>query len=294
MPIIVNDVQQAPTIRNLSVNGVSIQTLAWNVTQRGARWRVPGRRGDNQPLPGLHGTNYLAGKTYDENTLVLNMWVIGANPDGSMPSSLNRVRQVEQHADMLTALFSSETQLVLTQTRPDGDRVLTGEVKSAIDFTTMAGATRAEFSVEIVAADPFWYSPETTSQTAQALTSGFYSMSAFADCTAPINKGTYTLSGPIQSPTLLNPTTGQFLSLADSVAAGEQWVVDNQQWSSRVVNATTHASRNVIAATAHAGGASLLDLSPDMINGPRVGVLGSGQTSQTALQVAARKAYLIA
>ena len=272
-------------VGGLTVNGVDLQTLAWNIKNRSSRWAIAGRRGSNRDLPGLHGTSKLTGKPYDEGTVVLTMWALGCNHDGTMPSG-SRARRVEEHIDRIGRLFSAPT-LTLVQPRGDGDRVLTGEVVKAIDFTSMAGGTRAEFAVEIVAADPFWHSQGVVSQTVVTAAAGTYVLSSFADCTAPIVGATYTVTGPVNSPVLTDPVTGQWVKLAANVPAGQSWVVDSSQWTSKLNGG------NALAQTSHGGGATFIDLSADEA-GPRITLGGTGQTSATSVRIEARKAYLSA
>ena len=287
MPIIVqNDPSTSSPKTGLTVNGVDIQTHAWNVVNRSGRWAIPGRRGGNRELPGLHGASRLTGKPFDENTVVLTMWVVGANHDGSMPENPSRRAQVEAHVDSLGRLFTAPM-LTLVQRREDGDRVLTGEVVKAIDFHSMAGATRAEFGVEIVAASPFWRASSETAQTVVASAAGAYSFSSFSDITAPLVEATYSVTGPVNSPVLTDPVTGQWVKLATNVPAGQSWVVNSADWSS------TLGGKNAIAVTSHGFGATFLDLTADEA-GPRVVLGGTGQTSGTSIRITARKAYLSA
>lgn len=285
-PIIVQAPSATSAATGLTVNGVDLQTYAWNIVNRSGRWGVPARRGSNRELPGLHGSSRLAGKPFDENTVILTMWVVGANHDGTLPTSPSRRAVVERYVDELGRLFTAPL-LTLVQRRADGDRVLTGEVVKTIDFKSMAGATRAEFGVEILAADPFWYSPTKVAQTVVTAAAGEYRFSAFADATAPLVGATYTVTGPVNSPVLTDPVTGQWVKLATNVPSGQSWVIDTAAWTS-TLNGT-----NVLAMTTHGLGATFLDLTADAA-GPRVVLGGTGQTSGTSIRINARKAYLSA
>lgn len=286
MPIVAG-VITPPDYGSLSVNGVPLQTLAFNVTQRGSRWKVPGRRGDNQALPGLHGSHRVAGKPYDENTIVLGMWIVGANEDGTLPTVKSRQVLVEQHLDMLVRLFTADAGVSLQQHRLDGDRYMAGEVTQAVDFTSMAGATRAEFNVEIVAADPFWYDEATTTQVQIVSEPQTVRLDKFSEATGPLTKGVYKVVGPVQSPTLTNPMTGQWVKLATELTAGQTWVLDSGQWSSTIDGA------NALSDTVHGLGATFIDLSA-LGGGPKIRLDGDGMSGQTSLSVTARKAYLLA
>lgn len=272
---------------NLTVNGVNLQHYAWNIQTRGSRFNIPKRRGSNTSMPGAHGARRVPGKPFEARSLILTMWAVGCNPDGSVPVG-GAQRTVEQNIDTLGRLFTATPEVSLVQTREDGTtRTLVGAVEQAIDFTTMAGASRAEFAVEITASDPFWYDVNTTTQTVMTPSAGTYPFLSFANTTAPLVKATYTLKGPATSPVLTNPVTGQWVKYAGTLAQGALWVVNTQTWTS------TANGTNVIAQTTHGDGVTFLELSPH-VAGPQVALSGTGFSAVSSLQIVARKAYLSA
>ena len=57
----------------LTVNGVALNTLAYNITSFTGRIRVPGRRGADSIVPGRHGSIRSPGKRYEAAEVVLTM-----------------------------------------------------------------------------------------------------------------------------------------------------------------------------------------------------------------------------
>lgn len=272
---------------DLLVDGVSVQTHAFNVTTRSSRWVVPGRRGDNPSLPGVHGSLWTPGKPYEENTLVWKMWAVGANPDGSMPDG-DRAEKVLEHLDALTRMFTAPGLRTVRQ----GDRQFRGEVTAAIDLSSMAGGTRAEFAVEWTLPVPFWEDVESTVQTknpGSGQTSATLRFDAFDGATAPLTGATYEVTGPVQSPRLTDLVTGQWVKLGATLTSGQTWRVHAGSWESTVNGA------NRVGATTHGEGATFLDLNPHPDGTMSVGFSADGGvTAATSIRITGRRKHLLA
>jgi hypothetical protein len=85
-------------------DGVDLSRLAWNVTHRSAGWNVAGRRGENLVVAGRAGEVF-AEKVPDAGSGTLDMWAVGALPDGSMPTQRTLREQARANLDTLTRLF---------------------------------------------------------------------------------------------------------------------------------------------------------------------------------------------
>lgn len=275
----------------LTVNGQSLSTLAWNIESRGARWQVPGRRGENFAMPGVHGATHVMGKPYEENSLPLSMWAVGANPDGSLPADKNSRLKCLENLDMLSRLFSAPV-LELIETDPDtgAQRRCLGEVVQAIDFSSMAGGTRAEFAVEIVVPGSFWFDISNTVQTVPTgvTTAKTLTFSSFSAMTAPLVGATYEVAGPVASPVLADPVTGQWVKLGRTLTSGQVWKIDTANWTTMI------GSTNVLHQTTHGFGTTFLDLSA-AVGGPRLHFTAAGSTTTaTSVKVTGKKGYLLA
>jgi len=94
------------------VDDIPLSTLAFNVSNRAAAWRMPAKRGDNLVIPGRSGSQWIANKPFEEGSISLSMWAVGATEDGLMPEHGNRRRQARDNLDKLTALFAQTAKLL--------------------------------------------------------------------------------------------------------------------------------------------------------------------------------------
>lgn len=275
---------------SLTINGVQLHTLAWNVQNRGSRWQMPGRRGENFSMPGVHGSTYSSIKPYEENSLTLSMWAVGANTDGTLPADKDAERKCLENLDMLSRLFSAPV-LDVRQTLNDGSvRQCYAEVVQAVDFSSMAGGSRAEFAVELSVPAAFWFDVSNTTQTllTGAVTAKTLAFTSFSAATAPLTGLVFEVTGPVASPVLADPVTGQWVKLTRTLTAGQVWKVDTANW------ATTVAGANALHQTSHGLGTTFLDLSADA-TGPKIYFTAAGSaTTATSVKVTGKKAYFLA
>jgi hypothetical protein len=138
----------------VTVGGVSLDNLAWNVRTVGGRFGTAGRRGSNISLGGLDGSRWRP-KPLAELVQELDMWIVGCNPDGSMPSVVSLQRAVRDRYDLLLRTLAQQhglTEVVDTLSQ----RRCYAEVQAPIGPSTMAGATRAEVLVPLVIPAGCW------------------------------------------------------------------------------------------------------------------------------------------
>jgi hypothetical protein len=124
-----------------------LQQLGFNISTLGGRLRTADSRGENVLRPFNDGRLWVP-KLYDERELTLPMWVVGAEPDGSIPIDGDRQRQLRENVRALRQLFSLDGGLKLLQVDDPELGVLEAwaEARNVLDFSTEAGATRAVFA----------------------------------------------------------------------------------------------------------------------------------------------------
>jgi hypothetical protein len=262
-------------------DGVSLRNYAWNIRNLGGMLQVPGKRGSNIVLPGIHGEVYVPNKPYEAASGVLSMWVLGCNDDGTFPSGSRRDKMLA-NLRALTAMFSKPGLCKLEQETPQGWLEALVEVVAAYDFTTMAGATRAEFAIEYRIPQGFWAPSTTVNQTITVNSPGIYTFSSLSGCTAPLTDLTFALKGPATQPRLEDPVTGQWVQLLYNLPS-------NQTWTIKGVSSTVNTAP-FVNQTIHGGGRTLLDLTPEPL-GPRVNV--EGVSTGATLQVVGKKRFLV-
>lgn len=153
------------------VDGVSLNQYCHSIkTYGGSRLAVPKLRGDNALLPFRHGRVFKP-KTADSRVITLAMWVAGIDPDSDQPAE-DQKTQFNDNWTALTSLFwSPGQQLNLTKRWFENaaspvlrEATAKAELAGTMD-PTMTGRTRADFGVDLLLADPYFYAPQVTSST---------------------------------------------------------------------------------------------------------------------------------
>lgn len=212
------------------VDGVSLQTYAFNITTLGGdRQAPPPVRGDDITVPYAPGQKWVP-KVPDSRTMTLGMWVIGADEDGLIPADAEVRRLYERNwAKLRKLLWTPRRQFTLTKRfwvleedlvaggvdvddlpRSGDYRLLSASARGSYAgglVPTMAGGpARATFTVDIKLADPYFYSDEI--EIAFSMTSGSSLPGPTRDVTVLGDDRTHQievdLTGPLGSPRLSN------------------------------------------------------------------------------------------
>lgn len=253
-----------------SADGVSLQTYATNIaTLGGDRLAPPPLRGDDIVVPYRPGSVYVP-KVVDKRIITLGMWVIGANPDGSIPTNESGRRTFDRNwRALVKLLWTPRKQITLTKRFwvPTADLVAGGmslvglpqdglwtliEATAKASFAgglvpTMGGPSRAAFTIDLLLCDPYFYGT--------ALTVPF-STSVVAPAPGPLRTIqvlgddrttaiSFAFSGPLTSPkfTLTNYENAPWFRYATLIAAGDSATVDVKAFSAKhTASLTTYAS----------------------------------------------------
>lgn len=226
----------------LTVNGVVLNTLAKNIESLTGRLRTPAKRTSNIVVPGRHGAVRVTGKLFDQNVIVLPMWVVGCQDDGTIPKTTNERRLFFQNVDVLTSLFQgSDDQLDIRHTWPDGSvRQAFGEVLDVLDFTTTGASPIGKVSVSITMADPFWRDlNEITAVMPGAAGSTVFN--DFIGTTAPIDDSILSLTGPWTSPEV-HFIDGSMVAYDAVIPAGTTYQINSDSWTITSTGGSTPTS----------------------------------------------------
>lgn len=150
------------------VDGTSLNQYCWAIkTIGGSRLAVPKLRGDNTLFPFRDGRAFRA-KNADSRVITLAMWVAGIDPATDQPASNQKVQFNDNWKSLQRLFWSPEQQLTLTRRwwENAGTPVLRTatalcELSGTMD-PTMTGRTRADFAVDLLLSDPYFYGPEIT------------------------------------------------------------------------------------------------------------------------------------
>lgn len=161
-----------------SVDGVSLNTYAWNIdTLGGGREQPPKTRGDNYTVPYRTGTIYVP-KDVDSRTITLTMWVQGSTQNGDIPAIGADSTFRKNWRSLVNLLWRAGEVFTLTKRfwvgvdemqgvdlsgfTVKGDQVLI-EASASVTYIdglspTMTGSSRATFTVDLLLLDAYFYS----------------------------------------------------------------------------------------------------------------------------------------
>jgi hypothetical protein len=147
------------------IDGVPLNTLAWNIETRGGTNKPPSRRGSNVTVPYRPGQRFVE-KTPDSRTVPLKMWVRGCGQDGEIPAGFTAARsQYDQNLSDLQRLFIRDGQVPVTKKFYESGVVRSAtalcEFSDGFD-TSMIGRTASRFSIDLLLADPYFYDDDYT------------------------------------------------------------------------------------------------------------------------------------
>lgn len=279
------------TTERITVEGVDLKTLCWNIETLGATLRTPPRRGANAIVAGRSGTIHRRFKPLDEARYAWPMWVLGCDADGAIPGGSTARREFFKRVDELTRLLMKEHGLLdVRHTLPDGTvRQALLEVQTLLDYTTAGiGQPKGLVTVELVNPAALWQ--EVTLQSVTDNTSP-YVLDFGSGATGPLEDAIITLTGPITNPIITDTFAGDaFLSYAKTIAAGTTVTFNAgtgalSQTGGHVIDATLLTMQNT--------NGRLGRFVPDPVaGGYRCTVTGSGTSGATSVQIQYRRKYL--
>lgn len=211
-------------IETLTINGTDMSSLVRNVESLAGLITTPQRRGDNIPVPGRHGQLSRSDRPFDAGTVVLPMWVVGA--DAATGDDLigdASVLAYYARCDELIRLLHAPT-LTIDHALPDGTvrRCVAEMSQSPLDFTRQLGHPLfGRVGVELTIPGAFWRDiTPVTPVTFTTATGGANLMSAFAAATAPMVDLDVTF-GPSNNPQLTQPGGGSFIAYDGVITSGQ-------------------------------------------------------------------------
>ncbi len=288
------------------VDNQPLRSLAFDVQAVVEGHGIPPARGSNIVVPFRQGTKRFT-KYYNERRLTLAMFVVGADPDGGVPTNPDAMSLLYANLDTLRQTFGKRSaELSLKRVLPDGTiRTASAEIMGTMDFADVKGAS-ARFVVDLQMADPFWYGPQQTSRVwfgtpvygMDAVYTGlswYYGEGHLYGTvwTSPqswtINHpGTFETSkleirieGACQNPRVTH-SDGTYVEILETMVAGQVLVIDGDAFTATLDGAS------VIGSLRHSGDPSFLKLFP----GDNVLSLRSDATPAAAMSILFDPLYL--
>lgn len=287
------------TAQTVTVDGLVLNTLAYNISTRAGRYTTPDVRTKNVELPGRHGTLMVQGKRFQQGTFTLSMWVRGANSDGFIPATELEYRIFQQNLDLLRQVFTRKSGLLdVRQTMPDGSvRQCFAEVLAAIDPQSKSTRPMAVFSVALVIPSAFWQdlNPITFTSPTGLSSSQTLTLSPFISATAPMDDLVWTIAGAATNPKIQALESGSPLAVDtwvqynNTVPDFKSLTIDCSQWAVSGVAGFSPSTADVT----HIGTSSFMSLQPGPQNtAPQVKWTASGVNADTQLTVTGRRKYV--
>lgn len=286
----------ATTTETLTVNGVVLNTLAKNITSLTGRLRAPALRTDNVTVPGRHGTIRTPNKRYEEGQIVLPMWVIGLDDNGS---PTNGRTQFYKNLDTLTQLFRPGAGLLtMVHTLPDTtQRRALVECTEAIDLTAVSGGNvpYGNFSVALRVPAVFW---EDVNLVSVDMSNGFNGdVTQLNGMTAPIDDAIFKVTGPCTSVTVEARYNGaamddpMYFTYSGVIGTGQTLTVNCSVWALTGGGGLTIDYTKMF----HTGGARWLTIPAGPVGGnPQLKVtIANPLAGTTKVNLSARRKFLV-
>lgn len=289
--------------RPISVDGVRLDTLAWNVEQ--IRRQTAARRSGDWEVPGLDGLVPSLNDPLDAASYGLDMFVMGTDADGAVPGA-GRADTFRANLDELVHLFGTrhrllelQEQVTLTETR----RALV-KVQDALEPDVNLPGSAGRFSVSFVIPSGVWEDLATADWVANTWASGVAKeVTTLAGATERITDAIVLVTGPANAGVRVSdPVTGAYVQLNRALSGTESWRVNVGTWASRYGTGLGLGSADTTGTDAQAltqyGGtrnqAHFLPLVPARDTGARrvkLALTAGGLTAASSVSVRARRKY---
>lgn len=284
----------------LSVNGFRLDTMAYSIETMSGRRTLPKQRVTAVQIPGRDGVAVEFDDSFEETPFVLKIWVVDTDEDGQIMA--NKRMQFEKNLDAIMNMIavSRGRMIELLQTMGDGtvrraDAVLTEAMTP--DFF---GPNAANMSIGFILPNVWWEDTVTQDFSfANALVPASTNVTTLDNGTAPIDDARYLVTGPVTNPRVIDVSTGQWVQLTRTLAAGNMWLFDAKNRVSRygaglTLNSADTAGTDGWIDTSYSGRFKMMTLRPTLTSGVRrvrVQMTGTSGSAATALAIRARRKY---
>lgn len=290
--------------RPIQVDGVRLDTLAWNITKIN---RATGSRrsGDTQ-VPGRDGFIPSLNDDLDAPTFGLEMFVMGTDADGLVPPA-GRRDTFRNNLDELIHLFGKRHALleVIETVKAGTQRRALAKVVDSIQPDGNEVGTSGQFSVGLTLPYAVWEDVATSDWNGTAAASQpVQEVTTLRGGTERTQDAILLVTGPAVNPRITDQATGAYVELQATLTAGQFWRVNVGTWATRRgaglglgSNDTTGTdSQDVTRFGGLPSAAAFLPLTPVRDTGERrvkVQLTGTGFTTATRLSIRARRKYAL-
>lgn len=290
--------------RPITVDGVRLDTLAWNISK--INRAMASRRSADSLVPGRDGVIPSLNDTLEPIVFGLEMFVMGTDADGAVPPA-GRRDTFRNNLDELVHLFGKRHALLEIQ-----ETVRSGHVRRAMakvtdaivpDVSTIG--SHGTFTVSLEVPSGVWEDAATSDWTSAVIVAGVpQEVTSLQGGTERVQDAVVLVTGPVNNPRITDTATGAYVELQANLAANQFWRVNVGTWASRYGTGLGLGSADTTGTDGQAvtrfGGtinqAAFLPMTPtrtagDPIRRTRLALSGTAMTSATRLSVRARRKY---
>lgn len=273
---------------DVTVNGVSLSTLAFQVDVISNRRQLPLRKDMDIEVQGLHGEVAVVG-TLMPTQFSMRVWIDGTDAAGQIPSGASFDGLLEANLEELLAAFDSNKLIDIRIEMPDATiRRCFAKVTA---FSEGENGTGRFHMYGLKIPGVHWESLAMVTDTISSLNTflTLTNLTAAGSKATPLTDFYGRIDGPITNPRVDNEDGG-FVTFLGTVPAGSSWVFDSKTWRSRLgigITMPTEGS-SIFGATQYAGSNSYLLELPRPY---RLKLNGTGTAASTKLVVTARPKF---
>lgn len=220
--------------RPVSVDGVRLDTLAWNITKitRG----TAARRSADVTVPGRDGALPSLNDNLEPVLFGLEMFVMGTNADGGVPPA-GRRDTLRTNLDELVHLFGKRHALLeVCEVGPGGiARRALAKVVDRIEPDLNAPGSSGQFTVSLSIPAGVWEDVATADWNG-ALGDAYNTpqeVTSLRGATERTTDAVILVTGPCTNPKVTDISTGAYVQLMHDLPAGSFWRVNVGTWASR-------------------------------------------------------------
>lgn len=291
--------------RPITVDGVRLDTLAWNITKISRA--AAARRSADAAVPGRDGVIPSLNDDLEAGSFGLEMFVMGTDADGAVPVAGKR-DTLRANLDELIHLFGKRHALLdVRETVAAGvERRAWAKVQDAIQPDVNTVGSSGMFTVGLVLPYGVWEDVATAdwNGTLGAASGTVQEVTTLQGATERITDAVVLVTGPITNPRVTDQATGAYVQLNTALAAGQFWRVNVGTWATRYgaglglgsADTTGTDGQSLTVFGGSANQAAFLPLVPVRDTGLRrvkVALTGTGITGATRLSVRARRKYAL-
>lgn len=218
--------------RPISVDGVRLDTLAWNVEKISRA--TAGRRSGDYDIPGVDGVVPSLNDALEPASFGLDMWLRGTDADGLVPAA-GSMTTLRQNLDELLHLFGQRHKLLDLREQVDAigtQRRTWAKVADSIAPDIDAPGSSGRFTVALTIPSGQWEDVAAIQWSALAPVVAA-EVTGLQGSTERINDAVVLVLGPATNPRVTDPATGMWVELQQALPGGQVWRFNSATWASR-------------------------------------------------------------